>query len=898
MATRRVAIVPHSHWDREWYRSYQDFRLDLVELIDALLTLLESDVSYPCFMLDGQMAVVDDYLEVRPENEERLRKLAAAGRISMGPWYILMDEFLASGETIIRNLQMGMRRAAAFGGAMEVGYLPDMFGHIAQMPQILRRAGFANAVVWRGVPSAITKSGFLWEAPDGSTVRTEYLPTGYSNGASLPDGAKALVERVADYVAEVSDFSTTDLLYMNGSDHLMPQPWLGRVVSEANDLQDDFSFEITSLSKYLVTAATEGLWRWKGELRSGFRADMLMGVTSNRVDVKRQGESAVRELERRAEPLAALFQPPSEWPRRQLELAWLEIVRNSAHDSICACSVDDVVDAVLHRYAEARTIATGLAERARRSLARSLAEPGTYIINPAHRPRSGVVELVVEAVEPPHREVQVISERTGPLGAMELDVGAARTILGMLQSPQIEHDSWLHDIRVEEDEGAIVITLSVGSDERHDVDLAQAKHDIYARFDARPDAVVRLGLEQLPTRRITARVAQVAGYGWQPFEPVAFVHPVVTNGSRTPISLSNGLVSIEIDETLGSFSLNGRAGYGRLVDGGDHGDSYNYSPPHDDLIVDTPVAVDVRVTEEGPVRGRVAITSSYRWPHRIENGRSARIGEESVEIETTLELQADDPAVRVTTSFVNPSRDHRLRVHLPLPEPAQSSTAECAFGVVERSLTAEGRAEEFGLPTAPARRFVSAGGLTVVHDGVTEYELVDIASTAMGDRASTIALTVLRSTGMLSRGGMTYRPLPAGPMSPVEGLQMVGRRVSLRYALAVGVEDPYAFADDILLPLEVLVSQGGGTRPSSGTELSLRGAEVSALHREGHERELRVFNWRSEPTTVTIDGESGWLVDLRGYPVSPFEGSFELGPFELATARLNDGRAGNSVSQR
>src|SRR5580704_5907940 len=157
MTSRRIAIVPHSHWDREWYLPYQDFRLNLVDLIDTLLPLLESDPSYEYFMLDGQMAVVDDYLEVRPEAEPRLRALAAAGRISMGPWYILMDEFLASGETIIRNLQMGIVRGAAFGGAMSVGYLPDTFGHIAQMPQILRQAGFEHAVVWRGVPSTITK---------------------------------------------------------------------------------------------------------------------------------------------------------------------------------------------------------------------------------------------------------------------------------------------------------------------------------------------------------------------------------------------------------------------------------------------------------------------------------------------------------------------------------------------------------------------------------------------------------------------------------------------------------------------------------------------------------------------------------------------------------------------
>src|SRR5580704_14861140 len=198
MNPRRISIVPHTHWDREWYEPFQTFRLRLVHMIDNLLALMESDPSYSRFLLDGQMAVIDDYLEVRPENEARIRALADAGRLSMGPWYILMDEFLISGETIVRDLQSGMLRGAAFGGAMEVGYLPDMFGHIAQMPQILRLAGFEHAVVWRGVPSVVEKSAFNWEAPDGSTVRAEYLVVGYGNGAAIPADAKELVRRIAD----------------------------------------------------------------------------------------------------------------------------------------------------------------------------------------------------------------------------------------------------------------------------------------------------------------------------------------------------------------------------------------------------------------------------------------------------------------------------------------------------------------------------------------------------------------------------------------------------------------------------------------------------------------------------------------------------------------------------
>jgi mannosylglycerate hydrolase len=889
MTPRRIAIVPHSHWDREWYLSYQDFRLNLVDMLDTLLPLLESDPSYEYFMLDGQMAVVDDYLEVRPESEGRLRALAAAGRISMGPWYILMDEFLSSGETIIRNLQMGIVRGAAFGGVMDVGYLPDMFGHIAQMPQILRQAGFAHAVVWRGVPSAVTKNAFSWESPDGSTVRAEYLPVGYGNGAALPHDAKALVRRTADLVQEVEPFLLRDLLCMNGSDHLFPQAGLGRVVAEANDLQGEFVFEITSLSDYLAAAPADGLERWSGELRSGFRSNMLMGVTSNRVDVKRMGARAERALEQRAEPLAALFQPAADWPAELLALAWKEVVRNSAHDSICACSVDDVVDAVLHRYAEARTIATGLADRAVASLARSLADPGSYVLNPSPRARAGVVELVVEASEPPTGDVQVLSERTGLPGSMVLDATTVRTVLGMLQGPKIDNDAWVHAVTVEEVDDGIDITVTVGAEERPNVAISEAKQDIYARLGARPDAVIRVNLNQPPMRRIVARVADVAGYGWSAFTPAPLAHPVELTNAEGRVTLSNGLVTVEVDQSRGTFSLNGREGYGHLVDGGDLGDSYNYSPPRQDRLIDSPVAVSTKVLESGPVRGRATITATYVWPDHVDGSSQARVGEQQVEIETVLELRADEPVVRVVTSFVNPSRDHRLRVHLPLPEPARTSQAESAFAVVERGLVAEGRSDEYGLPTAPSRRFVSAGGLTVVHDGVCEYELIDVAAAPDGDRAGTMALTVLRATGMLSRLGMAYRPFPAGPLTPVGGLQLTGRPIALSYAVAVAQEDPYALADDILLPLEIVSALGGGSRPPAGSALGIDGAEVSAVRRDGCILEVRVFNPTPEPTTVTIHGHAGWLVDLRGYPERPFEGSFPLRPFGIATARLRAG---------
>ena len=275
---RQIDVVPHTHWDREWYDPFQTFRLKLVHLIDGLLDLLEGDPSFAEFLLDGQVAIIDDYLAIRPEHEQRLRSLAAAGRLTVGPWYILMDEFLVSGETIVRDLQAGIRRGAAFGGVMEVGYLPDMFGHVAQMPQILREAGFEHAVVWRGVPSAVDTTAFWWDAPDGSRVRAEYLVAGYGNGAAIPDDAKALVRRLHAHVEEMGPFLQpgAPLLFMNGTDHQRPQPWLGRVVAEVNDLQDDYHLSITSLPEYLSTAPTDGLPVWQGELRSGVRSNLLV----------------------------------------------------------------------------------------------------------------------------------------------------------------------------------------------------------------------------------------------------------------------------------------------------------------------------------------------------------------------------------------------------------------------------------------------------------------------------------------------------------------------------------------------------------------------------------------------------------------------------------------------
>jgi mannosylglycerate hydrolase len=877
MTTRRVHIVPHTHWDREWYSPYQTFRLRLVDLLDQLLPQLEGDPSYAHFLLDGQMAVVDDYLAVRPDAEPRLRALAATGRMAMGPWYALPDEFLVSGETLVRNLQRGLRVASRFGGAMDVGYLPDMFGHVAQMPQLLRLFGYEHAVVWRGVPSAIDRSGFWWTSPDGSDVRAEYLPQGYGNGALVPDDAKALVRRIGEFEAEQGDLLTGPILWMNGTDHLMPQPWLGRVVAEANDLDLGYELHICSLAEHVRRAPTDGLPTWEGELRSGARANLLMGVASNRVDVKQAAAKAERSLERLAEPLSALFLPADHWPAALLDEAWLEVIRNSAHDSICACSVDEVCDAVLHRFAEATQIAAGLTDRALHALGATIAVDGRtpVIVNPSHRARSGVVELRLRGAEVPPG-TQLVSERL----AEWTMVDSAAIEVATVMVAELEYVRNVQSFTVVASDGTELI--HVAREPAGNLVTPPIRQQLVDLRAERAEEHVSVRVTTPPAVTVLAHVADVAGYGWQAWTGASSpVRPV----TATELGLENGIITVEVDPTDGTFAIDGHHGLGQLIDSGDVGDTYNWCPPDHDVVVDTPVSVSTRIVEAGPVRARLEIQRVYDLPTHAADG--TRVGAQTVDVLTTLELRAGDDLVRAQVELDNHGlRDHRLRVVLPLPERTRSSVAECAFATVERGLVAEGGPTEQGLATYPSRRFVTAGGLTVAHEGLLEYELVDLDDAATS--AGALALTVLRCTGMLSQGPMATRPLPAGPLTAMEGPQSQ-HRVEARFAVHLGERDPYSVVDDLSLPLQV-TRGGGASAPgaATGQALSVRGAEVSAVLREAGQLIVRVFNPSAAPTTVAIDARAGWLLDLRGRPVKPFEGSFDLRPWQIATVNLGD----------
>ena len=289
-----VHLVPHTHWDREWYEPFQVFRMRLVELVDQLLERMERDCGCAS-RWTARRATVDDYLEVRPDAEPLIRRLIAEGRLAIGPWQILMDEFLVSGETIIRNLEFGWARAEALGGAMPVGYLPDMFGHIAQMPQILQRAGIERAVVWRGVPE-VDRPQHLPLVGAGRLRGRDRVPGRWLWQRRLPvrrPGPAAL--KLAGYRTTTprSTASARSSPCTAPTTRSPPRAW-PTSSTRSTPRDDGVEVRLETLADYAARPETDDrpFPVWTGELRSGARANMLMNVTSARIDMQARGRAA------------------------------------------------------------------------------------------------------------------------------------------------------------------------------------------------------------------------------------------------------------------------------------------------------------------------------------------------------------------------------------------------------------------------------------------------------------------------------------------------------------------------------------------------------------------------------------------------------------------------------
>ena len=354
---KTLCIIPHTHWDREWHMTFGEFRKKLVKLMDNLLDLLEASPDFKYFTLDGQSVILEDYLEVKPKNYSRLKNLVKEGRLVIGPWYVLPDEFLVAGESLARNLLFGHKVAARFGKIMKIGYLPDQFGHSPAMPKILRAADIACAFIWRGVGDRADKNEFIWEGDDGSKVLTVYMRNSYSNGVGLPGDKMELIKRLKTEAEALEPYSLTPyILIMNGSDHKEPQYGLCRAL-ETLKKQINYDIEISNPADYrqkiLKKIRPENLQVLKGELRDCKKAHLLPGVLSSRVYLKQKSDEIETLLTCYAEPLsvfAAVNGLPA--PEKELPLAWKNLLLNHPHDSICGCSIDEVHEDMARRFDE------------------------------------------------------------------------------------------------------------------------------------------------------------------------------------------------------------------------------------------------------------------------------------------------------------------------------------------------------------------------------------------------------------------------------------------------------------------------------------------------------------------------------------------------------------------
>jgi 2-O-(6-phospho-alpha-D-mannosyl)-D-glycerate hydrolase len=785
---RTVYIVPHTHWDREWYEPFETFRAQLVELWDELLALTEADPDFR-FLMDGQSVVIDDYLEIRPENRQRLQAAVERGQIQVGPWYTLPDEFLVSGETLVRDLERGLASASAHGGTMRVGYLPDSFGHAAQMPQLYRQFGFRFAAVWRGVPLSIDRVAFIWEGPDGSSVLTAYMGNSYSHGVDLPTDPEALTDRIRTALEAIEPFRPgRDILLMNGNDHVLPQTALSGAVQKASGRIDGTAIRLARLDDYL-RVLPEAPWpHWRGELRSSARANVLMGTLSVRAPDKRLYARASRSLERLAEPAAALTASDM---NDDLERAWTLVLQNAAHDTACGSGIDAVAEAARRRSEEVLNIAQRIVDRGLPGLAGE-----GEVWNPSPFPRQGVIDIGGKPVLTP-----VIP-------------GCSSASLQEVRPP---------------------------------VEVAASRHRL-------ENAFLAVDLK--------------------------------ADGRLTVLDKARGVTYPDL---------------GRLVDEGDAGDEYNYSPPWepDPSFFTKPQGWVWSVLEDGPLRGRVELSFGMPIPRALRPDRRCRTPERvPMALRLRVTLAADSPRLDLELEVDNRSTDHRLRLHLPLPFTPGESAADTPFHVTRRPVLASHRdpgALEDELPTYPMCSFVDVSdgrvGLALITDGLHEYEVLP-------PPANELAITLLRAVGWLSRDDLATRTGHAGPELPTPGAQVLGAH-HIRSSLFFHGGDweqggVWRSAESALVPLQL----GHGRRTTPATrliEFSPNSIQMTACIPGQDGYRLRILNASerstqavirlrpvpSAVTATTLGGDQERALALAGE-----EARLLMRPWEIATLQV------------
>ncbi len=926
-------VVSHTHWDREWYRTYQQFRFRLVHLVAELVDLMECDPDYRYFLLDGQTVILEDVVNVRPDLEGRLRRLIREGRLFIGPWFVLPDEFLVSPEALVRNLLLGDRIARAWGAKMTVGYVPDTFGHISQLPQLLRGFGMDTAVIWRGVGEAPTE--FRWAAPDGSEVLVCYLQDSYSNAAHLPadeEGFAAALAGERDRLAPHA--ATSHLLLMQGTDHMFPRTDLPRLVEAADRALPDRVIH-SSLPAYIAAVRAElgeeGIRHLPlriGEMRDPSRAHLLPGVLSTRIGIKGHNHACQTLLERWAEPFSALAVPSLAPFLRQ---AWKYLLENHPHDSICGCSVDQVHREMQVRFDWCGQIGEEITRTALETIAAQVDTQGEgtvalVVFNPSSASRT---DRVVAAVSPPvdpkgsaligpdGRPVpfQVLRHTVGAEMELTFDRETMRQMAAMAVAGGgvVYGDRAIRGMSVWREGNTGRLTLSVG----------RGTAGALPEYLAEPIATLQTLLQDERVERFIVRVREdealevafvardvpplgYATYRWAtgtPHPTPAACSEAAGGGVGKSTLIENEFLRVEADPQTGTLTVTDRerglvlTGIHRFVDGGDRGDEYNYCPPEEDLLVDRPAIPPVIRREADALGESLVIEMVYRVPQALAPERRRR-GEQWVDlpITTRVTLTAGVRRVDFETVVENTAQDHRLRVHFPAPLTVEQAWVEGPWDVVAQAVSPPvaqvvGPLTEQPVPTRPQRGWVCLSdgrlGVTVANRGLPEVEV------AQAESHPEMILTLLRCVGWLSRDDFPCRVGHAGPALAVPEAQCPGR-YAFRYALILHSGDwrmAFAEAEAFQTDLRALsVPAHPGSLPSvlPFVRIDPPALRLSALKppEEGEGLILRLWNIEDRPVEGTV---RFWRPFARALRVNLAEEGEEVLATESDTLRLTVG---------
>jgi alpha-mannosidase len=886
-----IHVVAHTHWDREWYHPLGRFRQRLVALIDELLD--DPPPFGESFLLDGQAIVLDDYFQVKPERRGEVAALLRESRLEAGPWYVLADELIPSGEALVRNLIAGHRALRALGAEPPpVLYCPDSFGHPATLPMLARGFGMGVVVLWRGYggrrwPPGDTAS---WRAMDGSETLLFHLPpAGYEFGSSLPVDEDQVRVRWSAMRGVLARRSTLGiLLVQNGADHHARQ----RAQREAVDALEVVAKPATLVRSSLARLAGALVERARsksppqvtGELRDSYGYTWaLQGTFASRAAQKRRNARAERLLVREAEPWAVVAARAGGVARDSLlRAAWRDLLACHPHDTLCGCSIDPVARAMDARLTDVLAQARGIRDdaileaighdrigaRDRRAGWRNV----VVVRNSAARPRGGVVEVVVSEF--------VDDVRVGPGSAPTgLESRGPRSKRGDVSTmPALEHD------------GVALVMQRLGGDT--EIELTESPLHY-------PDA------DRVRRTRALVWIPDIGGYGTHSLTVGeaagarnTSAAAVLPNGVA-PVSaggdfIANDRLRVEwTDKGVRLVTADGRR-ISRLVALEDQHDAGDLYTPSLRGRVHVARFVDARVVHEGPLRAEVVT----RW--QLGDAPTVRI---------SVSVDAGSSLVRLRVRGVNTERDHRLRIVIGTDVThtdggAGEVWADATFGSVRRErldIPESDMAAERPQATAPLHRYVSRfdgeRGATVFGDGLAEYEALDNGG---------VAVTLVRAVGELSRNDLPERPGHAGWPAHVPAAQSPGPfRASFALLLHAGdrtldtVDAIERAADEFLLPLRgrSLRSALAIPSPTRGIELSGAGLAFSACKPsdDGGWTVLRCLNLTGE----TRDAEwiVGWPIeearlsrfDERPVEPLPFEGSrvrCSVGPHAVTTILL------------